>query len=584
MNKSSYLGVDIEESRENSYLGYICLIQIATEDNVFLIDTISLRKEILDLKPIFTNTKIVKIFHGSYNDTQWLFRDFGIICVNVFDTYLAAIHLGLKKHGLNYLWEQYCNYIMASEYKKKMQTSRWDTRPLTKEQIVYGAQDAQHLIYLMQEMMKAMSDEHILSMRIQTNKICKKQFSLEINEDTCMELLKKHSNQAIDSQTRYIFLEIFRLRDKLARELNCKPNMISPIETLVSLSFEKPTSSPTLNTYPKCIFLERSKIKILAIITQGLSIDFEILREHKLATKSRKEKKQERYQVFLDKYTIKKKVYENCQIQAPDGEILCFADSKKANWYVERSLAEVIQISPLIIRLNFEPNGRGFSDVEADQMYYSKEKKNECVSCGSTSTYLKYHVVPLLYRQYFPDNHKNHRSHDIVLLCAVCHETANKQSDILKKQIAEEYGIPLKYFSEMRKIKDELNAAKKLSVSIVRNGKSMPEARAQILLQEVSEFVKNNEKYSEYLKGKDLDFVVAFLSREENCRILLGLYGQVNWRKELGNSHGKLIVEKLTDLKAFIRRWRAHFIESLQPKYLPDSWNVEHLLNSPKFQ
>ena len=124
LNQSAHIGVDIEESREDSYLGYICLIQIATDTNVYLIDTIKLRKEIISLQPIFINKKIIKIFHGSHNDTQWLLRDFGIISVNIFDTQLAAQYIGLPKLGLNYLWKRYCNYIMTSEYKKQMQTSR----------------------------------------------------------------------------------------------------------------------------------------------------------------------------------------------------------------------------------------------------------------------------------------------------------------------------------------------------------------------------------------------------------------------------------------------------------------------------
>ena len=39
---------------------------------------------------IFENGNIVKVFHGALNgpngDVGWLYRDFGVRCVNVFDT------------------------------------------------------------------------------------------------------------------------------------------------------------------------------------------------------------------------------------------------------------------------------------------------------------------------------------------------------------------------------------------------------------------------------------------------------------------------------------------------------------------
>ena len=582
ISSSKYIGVDIEESRKYSYIGYICLIQISSQDKVYLIDTLKLRKELIKLRPIFFNKNIVKIFHGSHNDTQWLLRDFGIVCINVFDTQIAAKNIGLKL-GLNYLWKKYCNYIMTTEYKKQMQTSRWDLRPLSKEQLIYGANDAHYLIYLMHIMLQELNDSQIAEIRIETNKICKKPFTLDNSEEKCMKLLKKHSIQAIDSQSKYIFFELFKLRDQLAQKLNKGVSTISSVDILIKISYEKPNNYDFLiELDPKNDFIKKMYRKILEILQESLNIPFEIFQEFH-GQKSRKEMKKERYKTFIDKYTIKKKVYENCQIQAPDGEILCYADSKKANWYVDRSLADVITLDPLVIRLNFEPNGRGFSDVEADQMYYSKEKKNECVCCGNTSSYLRYHVVPVLYRQYFPDNYKNHRSHDVVLLCASCHEIANKKSDIFKKQLAEEYKVPLNFFGEMHKYRQELRNLRKLTFSLGKNWENMPEDRKNTLISQIHEFVESHPQYNIYLKDKSLKELIEFLRNEHNCKSLLSVYGDIDWKKELGNSHGKLVVEKLTDLKGFIRRWRCNFIESLQPKYLPDSWNVDHLLNSPKF-
>lgn len=354
---------------------------------------------------------------------------------------------------------------------------------------------------------------------------------------------------------------------------------------MLKIALEKPESSKSVELFdPKSQFLLNFSNKISVFPSECKSIKFEIFEENSKKPSQRLIKKKERYNKFIEKYTINKKVYENCQIQAPDGEILCFADTKKATWYLDRDLATKVQDSPLVIKLNFEPNGRGFSDVEADQAYYSKEKKNECVSCGSTKSYLKYHVVPLLYRQHFPENYKSHRSHDVVLLCVKCHEVANKHSDELKKRICIDYNVPWNSFSLLHKCKEELFVIRKVALSLLKNGEKLPTDRRDLMTKQILVFLESNPQYSEKFKGLDVGECVKVLSDEGNCKGLLGVYGDVNWKKELGNNHGKLVVEKVTDLKAFIRRWRVHFVETLQPMNLPDSWNVDHLLNSPKFK
>lgn len=70
LKSQKVLGVDIEEHRKRSYLGFICLIQISTLTQIFLIDAIKLRSHISNLTTIFEDPDILKIFHGSINDTQ----------------------------------------------------------------------------------------------------------------------------------------------------------------------------------------------------------------------------------------------------------------------------------------------------------------------------------------------------------------------------------------------------------------------------------------------------------------------------------------------------------------------------------
>lgn len=108
--------------------------------------------------------------------------------------------------------------------------------------------------------------------------------------------------------------------------------------------------------------------------------------------------------------------------------------------YLRRDLAKVVDENPPAIMLLFEPKGR---PEDEDNDFYIQSKKNICVGCGERNHYLRYRIIPSCYRLHFPEHLKSHRSHDIVLLCVDCHEVAHAAAEKHKKQVAEDFGVPL---------------------------------------------------------------------------------------------------------------------------------------------
>lgn len=97
--------------------------------------------------------------------------------------------------------------------------------------------------------------------------------------------------------------------------------------------------------------------------------------------------------------TRSKCLYDNCLLQAPDGELLCTIERRKAKWYIDQELGTEVQSEPLTVRLNFEPAGRAIGDVGK---YYQLPKENQCVVCGQRESLLRKNVVPREYRKHFP--------------------------------------------------------------------------------------------------------------------------------------------------------------------------------------
>ena len=88
------IAVDLEHHSYRSYLGFLCLMQISTRQDDFVIDVLSLRDDMEVLNEVFTDPSIIKVFHGAESDILWLQQDFNLYVVNLFDTFHASKLLG----------------------------------------------------------------------------------------------------------------------------------------------------------------------------------------------------------------------------------------------------------------------------------------------------------------------------------------------------------------------------------------------------------------------------------------------------------------------------------------------------------
>jgi ribonuclease D len=155
------IAFDIESCNNNNNNGasattqITCLIQITTNlRKEYIIDPLApgVWDLIYQLQSVFSNPNIVKIGHAIHGlDVPSLYRDYGIIIVNVFDTYEAAKCIPkVSPYGLAAL----CQYYYMDQYDQYMklkdiyQNCNWRVRPLTKDMIIYARMDIHYLIPL----------------------------------------------------------------------------------------------------------------------------------------------------------------------------------------------------------------------------------------------------------------------------------------------------------------------------------------------------------------------------------------------------------------------------------------------------
>ena len=143
LGRAKIIGVDLEADSLYHYYEKVCLLQIATETDSFVLDPLALR-DLSSLRPVFSDPRIRKVFHGADYDIRSLYRDFHLEVENLFDTQLACRFLGLQETGL----EAVLRNRFQVELNKKYQRADWSKRPLSPEMVEYAAMDGYYLIPL----------------------------------------------------------------------------------------------------------------------------------------------------------------------------------------------------------------------------------------------------------------------------------------------------------------------------------------------------------------------------------------------------------------------------------------------------
>ena len=135
------LAFDLEADSLYHYQEKICLVQLASEKECYLLDTLKI-EDCSPLGPLFDDPAIQKILHGADYDIRSLFRDYRFSLQNLFDTELAARFLGLKETGL----EALLGGLFQVQLDKRFQRTDWSKRPLTPPMLAYAGADVAYLI------------------------------------------------------------------------------------------------------------------------------------------------------------------------------------------------------------------------------------------------------------------------------------------------------------------------------------------------------------------------------------------------------------------------------------------------------
>lgn len=134
------IAADTEAAGYHRYSDRVCLLQISTRDDTFVIDTLAV-DHLNGLRDVFVRQATEVVFHDADYDLRLLSRDFGIEVAHLFDTKIAAQFIGERAFGLGSLVEKF----VGVKLEKKHQRADWAQRPLPADMLAYAAEDTEHL-------------------------------------------------------------------------------------------------------------------------------------------------------------------------------------------------------------------------------------------------------------------------------------------------------------------------------------------------------------------------------------------------------------------------------------------------------
>jgi len=144
IDNSDHIAIDTEFKRTDTYFPILCLIQIATDEFLEIIDP----KSINNFQPLINllkSHKITWIFHSARQDLELIFNEFGLLPKKIFDTQIAANFLEFD-YQISYqaIIEKVCNVKLEKKYTR----IDWSRRPLPPGAIDYAVDDVRYLIKL----------------------------------------------------------------------------------------------------------------------------------------------------------------------------------------------------------------------------------------------------------------------------------------------------------------------------------------------------------------------------------------------------------------------------------------------------
>jgi ribonuclease D len=234
------LGIDTEFMGEGRYRALLCLVQIAVETQdglrVEVLDPLTQDYDPAPLAAALADPEVEVVVHAGRQDVALLRREWSTDVNAIFDTQVAGGFAGLRAQ-LGY--EALLHEMVGVRLRKSASFTRWDTRPLSEEQVGYAREDVLHLLDLTDALQRSLRERGRLDWAIEECRALE-DASDEREPDHIFNRLPRINS--LEPSQRAVAYELVRWREDTARESDRPVPTVLADAALVEVAKRRPGS------------------------------------------------------------------------------------------------------------------------------------------------------------------------------------------------------------------------------------------------------------------------------------------------------------------------------------------------------
>jgi ribonuclease D len=270
LSQHPFVTVDTEFLRETTYYPKLCLIQMASTDEAFLVDPLA---DSLDLAPfmaLMADRNVIKVFHSARQDLEIVWNLGGIVPEPLFDSQVAAMVCG---YGDSVSYEQLVNDLAKAKIDKSSRFTDWSRRPLTEAQLTYALSDVTHLVKVYEALMEQLQANGRLAWLGEEMAVLTSPETYRADPENAWRRLAGRLRKPREIA---VLMEIAAWREREAQSRDVPRGRVLKDDALVDIAVSAPKDVEALGrmrSIPNGFERSRTGGEILAAVARGLARD-----------------------------------------------------------------------------------------------------------------------------------------------------------------------------------------------------------------------------------------------------------------------------------------------------------------------
>jgi len=249
LHDHEHLGIDTEFMRERTYFAQLCLLQIATTDQLYCVDPL------VDVsQDAFWNELLAHdwVVHSARQDIEVVYQYARAMPASIFDTQIAAGLLGFPAQmGYAGLIKELFDVEMAKSHTR----ADWSKRPLREAYLQYAAEDVEYLLPAWEALGEQLESKGRMQWALEDSRLLLDPALYDISPEQALERLKGARN--LHGRKRAAAARLAAWREVEAIKRDRPRQWIMRDTVLLDIAFRLPSSEKELaaidNMPPKVV-------------------------------------------------------------------------------------------------------------------------------------------------------------------------------------------------------------------------------------------------------------------------------------------------------------------------------------------